>query len=82
METGVLKLHQAATIKLRKIECSVFFLLDKLEFADWSEVQRRIGCREIAIFRQRMMIKPPLPKIINVGLSYTMLIVTIARTRK
>ena len=37
----------------RKIERSVFFLLDptdKLEFTDWSEVQRRFGSGEIAIF--------------------------------
>ena len=28
LEKGVLELHRAATIKPRKIECSVFFLLD------------------------------------------------------
>jgi len=39
--------------------------MDKLEFTDWSEVQRRLGSGEIAIFRQRMIIVP-LPGIIRV----------------
>ena len=29
--------------------------MDKLKFTDWSEVQRRFGSGEIAIFQQRMM---------------------------
>ena len=33
---------------------------DKLEFTDRSEVQRRFGSEEIAIFQQRMIIAPPL----------------------
>ena len=33
----------------------------KLEFTDWSEVQRRLGSKEIAIFRQRMIIASPPP---------------------
>ena len=33
--------------------------MDKLEFTDWSEVQRRLGSREIAIFRQGGLKVPP-----------------------
>ena len=53
LEKGVLELRRAAKVKPRKIERSVFFLLDhndKLEFTDWSEVQWRFGSREIMIF--------------------------------
>ena len=35
------------------------FLLDKLEFTAWCEVQRRFGSGQIAIFRQRMIIMLP-----------------------
>ena len=69
LEKGVLKLCLAPTIKPRKIEHSGFFFYwittDKPELTDWSEVQRRLGSREIAIFRQRMIIMPP-PGIIRV----------------
>ena len=40
--------------------------MDKLEFTDWSEVQRRFGSVEIVIFQQRMMITPTPPGIIRV----------------
>ena len=46
--------------------CTIFVLvfnwttMDKLEFTDGSEVQRRFGSGEVAIFRQRMIIAPPL----------------------
>ena len=34
--------------------------MGKLEFTDWSEVQQMSRFGEIAIFRQRMMIAPPI----------------------
>ena len=34
--------------------------MDKLEFTDWSEVQRRFGSGDIAIFRQGGPKRPPL----------------------
>ena len=34
---------------------------DKLEFTDWSQVNRMHGCGEIAIFRQRMRIWKSVP---------------------
>ena len=37
--------------------------MDKLEFIDWSEVQRRFGFGEIAIFQQRMMVPIFRPRI-------------------
>ena len=43
---------------------------DKLEFADWSEVQRKIGSGEIAIFRQGGPFGPP-PCLIRVKLVCT-----------
>ena len=46
----------------KKIERSVFFYwttTDKLEFTDWSEVHRRLGSGEIAIFRLRGLKTPP-----------------------
>ena len=52
LEKGVFELNWAATIKLRKIECSGFFYwttTDKLEFTDWSQVNRMFICGEIAI---------------------------------
>ena len=43
LEKGVLELQRAATIKPRKIELFFFYWIttDKLEFTDWSEVQRK-----------------------------------------
>ena len=61
---GVLKLHRAATLQPRKIEHSGFSLLDltdKFEFTDWSEVKRRFGSGEIAIFQQGGPKGPPFP---------------------
>ena len=58
MEKGVLELHWAATLQQRKIERSGFFswiATDKLEFRDWSVVQRRLGSGEIAFFQQRII---------------------------
>ena len=59
LEKSAFELFRTATIKPRQIERSGFFYwttTDKLEFTDWSEVQRRFGSGEIAIFRHRMII--------------------------
>ena len=56
-EKCVLELCRTAMIKPRQIERSVFFYwttTDKLEFTDWFQVNRMLGCGEIAIFRPRM----------------------------
>ena len=37
--------------------------MDKLEFTDWFEVQLRFGSGEIAIFRQRMIIRPGIIRV-------------------
>ena len=62
LEKGALKLRRAMTTKLKQIECSVFsswITTDKLEFTDWSRVQRMFHCGEKAILRWRMLIALP-----------------------
>ena len=51
------KNRRAATTKPRQIKCSGLFPLDhKGQTQDWSQVNRMLGCGEIAIFQPRMMI--------------------------
>ena len=52
-ELGILEFCWAAATKLRTAT-------DKLELTDWSQVNWMFGSGEIAIFRQRSMIAPPL----------------------
>ena len=51
--------------QLNREERSGFFsywtTMDKLEFTDWSQVNRMNGCGEKAIFRWRKMFVPPPP---------------------
>ena len=61
-EKCVLELCRTAMITPRQIECPGFFYwttMDKLEFTDWSEVQRWFGSGEIMIFRQGRQFAPP-----------------------
>ena len=44
-----------------KLELQVGARLTENEFTDWSQVNRKFGCGEIASFRQRRMIAPPHP---------------------
>ena len=57
LDKCVLELRRAAQIKVRLIEFSASFLL---EHNGQTQVYRLVGCGEIAIFKQRMMIAPPL----------------------
>ena len=55
---GVLELPRTATIKLGYIECSCFSFYwtttDKLEFKDWSEVNRMFGCHKKSIHARKI----------------------------
>ena len=70
LEKCAFKLGWTAKIKPRQIERSGFFYwttTDKLEFTDWSQVNRMFSCGEIVIFWHRMMFVPtPAPALTRV----------------